>query len=91
MPRAALRALRAKLPGALRVLSFTDYDRFAAACPKAAQAILDIIVTQARHAAVVQPRLICLVHSSDPNIEFKPVGAMPVVWHHSEWADSNRR
>ncbi|MFF0478898.1 barstar family protein [Streptomyces sp. NPDC004284] len=73
------------------VLSFTDYDRFATACPKAAQIVLDIIADQARRAAVLQRRLICLIHSNDPNIRFEPVGAVPVMWNRSEWADANRR
>lgn len=77
--------------GAGLVLTFTDYDRFAAACPRAAQVALDIIADRARHAAVLQRRLICLVHSSDPDIQFDPVGAMPVMWNSDEWADSNRR
>ncbi|MFD4737797.1 barstar family protein [Streptomyces virginiae] len=73
------------------VLAFTDYDRFAAACPSAAQVILDIVANQARHAAVLQRRLICLVHSNDPDIRFDPVGAMPVMWNSDEWLDANRR
>lgn len=76
--------------GAGLVLTFTDYDRFAAACPRAAQVVLDIIADRARHAAVLQRRLICLVHSSNPDIQFDPVGAMPVMWNSDEWADSNR-
>ncbi|MFH8890507.1 barstar family protein [Streptomyces sp. NPDC017949] len=73
------------------VLAFTDYDRFAAACPRAAQVVLDIIANRARHAAVLQRRLICLVHSDDPDIRFDPVGAMPVMWNSDEWSDANRR
>lgn len=38
------------------VLSFTDYDRFATACPRAVQIVLDIIADQARHAALLQRR-----------------------------------
>ncbi|GAA3481519.1 barstar family protein [Streptomyces yanii] len=77
--------------GAGVVLSFTDYDRFAAACLKAAQIVPGIIADQARRAAVLQRRLICLVHSNDPNIQFDPVGAMPVMWNRSEGADANRQ
>ncbi len=77
--------------GAGLVLAFTGYDRFAAACPQAAQAVLDIIADQARRAAVLRRRLICLVHSDDPDIRFDPVGAMPVMWNHDEWLDANRR
>lgn len=76
--------------GAGLVLSFTDYDRFAAACPKAAQAVLDIIADEARRAAVLQRRFFVLVHSNNPDIRFEPVGAMPVMWNSDEWADSNR-
>ncbi|MEW2581809.1 hypothetical protein [Streptomyces virginiae] len=70
---------------------FTDYDRFTAACPRAAQVILDIIADRARRAAVLQRRLICLVHSNDPDIRFDPVGAMPVMWNSDEWLDANRQ
>ncbi|MFE7712809.1 hypothetical protein ACFU6I_45400 [Streptomyces sp. NPDC057486] len=73
------------------VLSFADYDRFAAACPRAAQIVPDIIPDQARRVAVLQRRLICLVHSKAPNIQFEPVGAMAVMWNRSEGADANRR
>ncbi|WP_432066129.1 barstar family protein [Streptomyces sp. C10-9-1] len=72
------------------VLVFSDYDRFATACPKAAQIVLDIIVGQARQAAVLRRRLICLVQSNDPQIRFEPVGAMPVMWNSDEWSDANR-
>ncbi|MFF0706368.1 barstar family protein [Streptomyces tendae] len=73
------------------VLSLTDYDRFAAASPRAAQIVLDILADQARRAAVVQRRFFALVHSNDPGIRFEPVGAMPVMWNSDEWADSSRR
>ncbi|MFG2142173.1 barstar family protein [Streptomyces sp. NPDC048650] len=77
--------------GAGRVLYFTDYDRFATACPRAAQIVLDIIADQARRAAILRRRLICLVHSNDPNVRFAPVGATPVRWNSDEWLDANRR
>ncbi|MFJ4843169.1 barstar family protein [Streptomyces sp. NPDC088746] len=77
--------------GAGLVLSLTDYDRFAAASPEAAQIVLDIVAGQARRAAVVGRRFFALVHSNDSDIRFEPVGAMPVLWNRDEWADSNRR
>ncbi|MDX3326930.1 MULTISPECIES: barstar family protein [Streptomyces] len=77
--------------GAGLVLVFTDYDRFATSCPRAAQVVLDIVADQARQAAVLRRRLICLVQSNDPQIRFEPVGAMPVMWNSDEWLDSNRR
>ncbi|MFF1839072.1 barstar family protein [Streptomyces sp. NPDC058231] len=77
--------------GAGLVLSLTDYDRFAAASPRAAQIVLDVVADQARRAAVVRRRFFALVHSNDPDVRFEPVGAMPVMWNSDEWADSNRR
>ncbi|MFE2644456.1 barstar family protein [Streptomyces nigra] len=77
--------------GAGLVLVFTDYDRFTTTCPRAAQVVLDIIADQARQAAVLRRRLICLVQSNDPQIRFEPVGAMPVMWNSDEWSDASRR
>ncbi|MEU6622024.1 barstar family protein [Streptomyces litmocidini] len=77
--------------GAGLVLVFTDYDRFATICPRAAQIVLDIIADQARQAAVLRRRLIGLIQSNDPQIRFEPVGAMPVLWNNDEALDVNRR
>ncbi|MGW2478121.1 barstar family protein [Streptomyces sp. NPDC001665] len=77
--------------GAGLVLAFTDYDRFATTCPRAAQIVLDITADQARQAAVLRRRLICLVQSNDPQIRFEPVGAMPAMWNSDEWSDASRR
>ncbi|MEU2502876.1 barstar family protein [Streptomyces pseudogriseolus] len=76
--------------GAGLVLSFTDYDRFATTCPRAAQVVLDIIAKRARQAAVLHRRLIGLVQSNDPQTQFESVGAMPVLWNNDEWSDANR-
>ncbi|MET9880994.1 barstar family protein [Actinacidiphila glaucinigra] len=73
------------------VLSFTDYDCFAAVCPRAAQDVLDTIACRARLAAVLQRRFFCLLHSNDPDIQFEPIGAMSVMWNSDEWMDVNRR
>ncbi|MFD9860059.1 barstar family protein [Streptomyces alboflavus] len=77
--------------GAGLVLSFTGYDRFAAACPEDAHSVLDIIAVLARRAAVGRRRFFALVQSDDPDIRFEPVGAMPVLWNGDEWLDSRRR
>ncbi|MFE4862905.1 barstar family protein [Streptomyces sp. NPDC056670] len=76
--------------GAGLVLSFTNYDRFSTACPRAAQVVLEIIADRARQAAVLHRRLICLVQSDDPQIRFEPVGAMPVLWNSDEGSDASR-
>ncbi|CAL9612881.1 barstar family protein [Streptomyces sp. enrichment culture] len=76
--------------GAGLVLAFTDYDRFATTCPDAAQSVLDIVARQARKAAVLRRRLICLVQSNDPQVLFERVGAMPVLWNNDEALDARR-
>ncbi|CCK26682.1 Barstar (barnase inhibitor) [Streptomyces davaonensis JCM 4913] len=73
------------------VLAFTGYDRFRRAEPDAAQSLLDILADRARSAALFGHRILCLVQSDDPDIEFEPVGAMPVDWNDAEWSDAKRR
>ena len=72
------------------VLALTGYDSFAKRCPFAAQVVLDIFAIQARGAALIGHRMLCLVQSNDPHISFEPVGATPVVWNDSEWLHASR-
>ncbi len=72
------------------VLVFTGYDHFARRCAEAAQSVLDIMADHGRSAALVGRRLMCLAQSDDPDIRFKPVGAMPVMWNDAEWLDAKR-
>ncbi|WP_042390636.1 barstar family protein [Streptacidiphilus melanogenes] len=72
-------------------LAFTHYDVFAAACPREAHVVLDIVADHARRAAVFGGRLLCLVQSDDPDLRQEPVGAQPVLWNRYEWLDSSRR
>jgi hypothetical protein len=73
------------------VLVLTRYEVFAAREPATAHAVLDIVATQARNAALVGHRVICLVQSDDPQLSFLPVGATPIMWNDTEWLDSKRR
>jgi Barstar (barnase inhibitor) len=77
--------------GAGLVLVFTGYHVFAAHRPRSAQLVLDIIASRARGALLLGRRLICLVQSDDPAIEFDPVGAQPVAWNDREWPAANRQ
>ncbi len=70
---------------------FHRLRRLTARCPRAAQIVLDIMADHSRAAALFGRRLMCLVHSNDPNIRFEPVGATPVAWNDAEWFDSERR
>ena len=71
-------------------LLLVGYDKFAAAEPGVAQSVLDIFAGQARHALLFGCRLICLVQTDDPRIDFSPVGATPVAWNDAEWLNSSR-
>ena len=72
------------------VLVFEGLDNFANSSFHAAQTLLDIVARRARGALVFGERLMCLVQSDHPNIEFAPVGASPVDWNQAEFLDSNR-
>jgi hypothetical protein len=66
------------------VLIMSGYDAFTRREPRAAQTILDIIADQAGAGALFGTRLLCLVQSDDPRIEFAPVGATAVAWNSAE-------
>jgi hypothetical protein len=72
------------------VLALTGYDAFAEHCPDAAHAVLDIFAVQSRFAGLIGHRMLCLIQSDDPDIDFEPVGRTPVMWNNDEWLDSNR-
>jgi hypothetical protein len=72
-----------------RVLIFHRYDAFAAAFPRAAWVILDIIESKSRF-LLLFGRLFALVQSADPRISFEPVGARPVMWNRREWLNKSR-
>lgn len=73
------------------LIAFNGYHAFAEADRRCAAEVLDIIAGQARSAALIGHRMLCLVQSDDPQIAFEPVGAMPVLWNHREWLDARRR
>ncbi|MCW2495083.1 barstar family protein [Jatrophihabitans sp.] len=73
------------------VLTIRNYETFAAEQAQTAQALLDIFAVQARAAALIGRRMMCLVQSNNPKLTFGPVGAMPVVWNEAEWLDSKRQ
>ncbi len=72
------------------VLVLTHFDAFARTHRNVAQALLDIFAGVARRAMLVGHRMLCLVQSDDPAIEFGPVGASPVMWNPQEWLQAKR-
>jgi RNAse (barnase) inhibitor barstar len=73
------------------VLVFHRFDLFAVTERKVAEAALDIIATNSRRFLLEGRRLLCLVQSNDPQLNFPPVGAEPVLWNPREWLDKARR
>lgn len=67
-----------------RVIVFHRYDAFAAKTPKVAQDLLDIIETNSRMLLLFGRRLITLLQSNDPRLQFESVGARPVLWNWRE-------
>ena len=72
------------------MLAFSGYDAFAARQPTCAQSILDVVAVQSRFAMLFGHRMLCLVQSNDPDIEFDVVGASPVSWNQVEWMRTAR-
>jgi len=72
------------------VLVLNHFDSFARADREVAQALLDICAGVARMANLVGHRMLCLVQSDDPGIEFEPVGATSVTWNPQEWQRGKR-
>lgn len=71
-------------------LVLTGYDAFAGQCPDEAWTTLDLVAKCSRVASLLGRRLLCLVQSNDPNIQFEPVGAMTPHWNDAEWLHSAR-
>jgi hypothetical protein len=71
------------------VLVLTQFETFARAEP-AAEALLDIFATQARNAALIGHRMLCLVQSDDPHLHTGPLGGTTAPWNPAEWLTSSR-
>ncbi|MFF1254915.1 barstar family protein [Pseudarthrobacter sp. NPDC058329] len=73
------------------VLVLRGYAEFSACDPVGAHRLLDVFARQASYAALFGHRLMCLVHSSDPQLSVPPVGGTTVMWNYREVADSARQ
>jgi RNAse (barnase) inhibitor barstar len=52
--------------------------------------VLDILAKATRRNLLYGRRLLTLVHTRNPSLEFAVVGAVPVIWNPREWLNSNR-
>ena len=73
-----------------RVLVFHRYDAFAVKMPEIALTVLDIIETNSRLFLLLGKRLLTLLQSDDPQIQFNAVGGYSVMWNNREWLNKNR-
>ena len=72
------------------VLVLTGYDQLARRDDELAHVILDTVAERARAAILLGHRLLCLVQTDDPQLDFRPIGAMAVMWTADEWLDVRR-
>lgn len=72
-----------------RILVFHRYDAFAVKMPEIAWHVLDILEINSRTYLLFGRRLLTLLQSNDPEIQFKSVGACPVRWNNQEWLNKN--
>ena len=71
-------------------LAFRRYDHFAAHQPQVAQWVLEDIQQNSRRMSLWGLRLLALLQSDDPRLEFQQVGACSVGWNRREWLHSAR-
>jgi RNAse (barnase) inhibitor barstar len=69
---------------------FYKFNVFAEKYPKVAWTILDILEDQSRSYLLIGKRLIALIQTDDPAIQFEPVGARAVNWNNKEWLKADR-
>ncbi len=72
------------------VLALRGYDKFVAADPEVAYALLDILADASRFMMLFGERFAILVQSDDPALSIERVGAVGVHWNRREWANSSR-
>ena len=73
------------------ILVFRRYDNFVAEDGKFAEAILDIIASESRIWLLTGQKLIGLVQSDNPDLNFPKLGGLSPSWNSSEWLDADRK
>jgi RNAse (barnase) inhibitor barstar len=72
-------------------LGLERFDILARTNPAFAHSVLDIFAGIERGFLMEGKRLLFLVQSNDPNLQFAPVGQTPVSWNFKEWLNSDRK
>ncbi len=73
-----------------RALVFHRYDAFAAKMSEVVWTVLDIIESNSHLYLLFGKRLLALVQSDDPRIQFNGLGAQHANWNRREWLNANR-
>ena len=73
------------------VIVLRHFDDFTYQDRGFAHALLDSIAKQSREWLLNGKRLICLVQSGDPDMEFDKVGGYNLLWNGREWFDAHRK
>ena len=85
----AFRCLEIDSEGGL-VFCLLRYNLLKAADPRLAQGVLDMIEWHSRDYLLLGRRLLALVQSDDPRIQFDPLGARCARWNRREQFDRDR-
>ncbi|OMF00895.1 hypothetical protein BK127_37815 [Paenibacillus sp. FSL H7-0331] len=73
------------------VLIFKNFDKFNERCKDTAYHVLGIIQDNSWRLLVGnRKKLIAFIHSHDPKMNIKSLGALPVLWNNEEWLDKSR-
>jgi len=70
--------------------AFARYDNLVEADPDTSQAILDIVESSSRDHLLMGHRLLALVQTDNPRLDFDPIGARTPMWNREEWFNANR-
>ncbi|WP_165453918.1 barstar family protein [Hyunsoonleella flava] len=73
------------------VLVFRSYDSFVEEDVKFAEAILDIIARESRIWLLTGQKLIGLIQSDNPDLDFPELGGTSPIWNPSEWFNADRK
>ena len=73
------------------ILVFRRYDNFVEEDGKFAEAILDIIAKESRVWLLTGQKLIGLIQSDNPDLDFPELGGTSPSWNGIEWLNENRK
>ena len=73
------------------ILVFRRYDNFVEVDGKSAEAILDIIARESRVWLLTGQKLIGLIQSDNPDLDFPELGGTSPSWYGIEWLNENRK